>query len=332
MRKEFNQQLRKVTATLYAVIGCGLALLATQVYLSSYYEAILLPALLTPVFLGLALWRWQVSAHLRHDPAAIAALLCLGIFLLLQPESLIDFTQWHFVGLLYPLIAFYLLPNATSLAFSLLLLAGILNLRLQTYPTEQMLLFIAHYLLLTSAAWLYGIHTRSRTMQLEQLIGQDSVTGFFNGRHLHTQIHAEVSRARATQRPLALLLVELHQYPEILDELGQKSANSFIREASHISRLNCRVGDEAYRYDEQTLLLLLPNTTINGALVLRARLYQQLLRELVCDAGPLDITITPLVLQPGEAAEHFWQRIGESCYHSLSERVEDNLENPDLNR
>lgn len=326
MRSEFNQSLRRVAANLYLVLGCGLALLATQVYLSGYYEAILLPALLTPVFFGLGILRWQSGTHFRYDPAAITALVCLGTFLLLQPESLTDFTQWHFVGLFYPLLAFYLLPNTAALAFSLLLLAGLLNLRLQHHPIDDMLLFIAHYLLLMVMTWIYGIKTRSRTHRLEQLVGQDHVTGFFNARHLHNTIQAEVSRARATQKPLALLLVELHQYPEIHKELGQTAAHHFIREAAHICRLNCRAGDEAYRYDSQTLLILMPNTTINGALVLRARLYQHLLRELICDAGPLDSTITPLVLQPGENAEAFWQRIGNSCYHSLSDRVEDNLQ------
>jgi diguanylate cyclase (GGDEF)-like protein len=328
MNQAFNRQMRQATASLYLIIGLALALLATQVYLSGYYQAILLPALLTPVFLGLGLLRWQTSAQLKYDPAAITALVSLAGLLLLQPETLSDFTQWHFVGLFYPLLAFYLLPNLASLAFSLLLLAGLLHLRLQHLPLENNLLFIAHYLLLMALSWIYGIRSRSRTLRLEGLVGQDGVTGFFNARHLQDCIDAEVSRARTTQKPLALLLVELHQFPELQQELGHSAANHFIREAAHICRLNCRGGDEAYRYDSQTLLLLLPNTTINGALVLRARLYQHLLRELVCDTGPLDSSITPLVLQPGESASQFWQRIGNSCYHSLSERVADSLQPP----
>lgn len=329
MRKAFNRQLRQVSAGIYLGIGMGLALLATQVYLSGYYEAILLPALLTPIFFGLSILRWQTGAQNQYDPAAILALLCLGCLLLLQPETLSDFTQWHFAGLFYPLLAFYLLPTAASLAVSLLMLAGLLNLRLQDQPADEILLFTSHYLLLMFLALIYDVCTRERTHRLELLVGQDPITGFFNARHLKKRIQAEVSRARATRKPLALLLVELHQYPEINQEEGKGAANHFIREAAHLCRLNCRAGDEPYRYDEQTLLLMLPNSTINGALVLRARLYQQLMQQLISNTGLLDTTITPLELQPGESAETFWQRISTSCYHSLSERVADSLQSPE---
>jgi len=326
MRREFSQQQRRVTASLYLVLGCGMALLASQVYLSGYYQAILLPALLTPVLLGLGLLRWQTSSHLRYDPAAVTALVSLGVFLLIQPETLSGFTHWHFAGLFYPLVAFYLLPNTASLALSLLLLSGLLLLRLDNLSLEEQLVFCLQYLLLLSCAWLYGLSSRLKTQKLEKLTGQDAVTGLLNAEHLQSRLYAEVARSRATQRPLALLLIELHQFPAVQEELGPVSANSFLQEASQLTLNTCRTGDEAFRLDDLTLLLLLPNTTINGALVLRERLYQHLLHQVTCELGPLDTTITPLVLQPGEKAEALWQRIGDSCYHTLSERVDDQLE------
>ncbi len=324
--KIFNQS--RLIASVYLVLGIVLGALAVHVYLSGYYKAILLPTLLTPVLIALGLWRWQTVSQIKHDPAAIMALFTLGVFLLLQPESLTDIIQWHWIALGYPLLAFYLLPTSISLAFCLLLLAGLLNLRLYNQPLEILFTFSSHFLLLMLIAWFYGLHYRIKTQQLEQLVGIDKVTGFFNRRHLTSRLNAEVSRARATHKSLALLLVELHQYPEIQSELGQVIANSFIREASGICKLNCRTGDDTFRYDSQTLLLIIPNTTINGALVLRTRLYQHLLQELVCEMGPLDVSITPLELQAGEQLAELETRIANSCYHSLVERVEDTLSTP----
>lgn len=328
MRQGFTRQQRRVTASIYLLLGTSMALLASQVYLSAYYEAILLPALLTPIFLGLGLLRWQVSSQLEYDPAALTALVCLGLFLLLQPETLSGFTYWHLAGLFYPLIAFYLLPNAASLALSLLLLSGLLTLRLERLDLEGQLLFCMQYLLLLVLAWHYGLRSRIRTQQLERLTGEDAVTGLLNAEHLQSRLTAEVARSRATQRPLALLLIELHQFPQVVEELGQASADHFLNEAGKIALQTCRTGDEAYRLDSLTLLLLLPNTTINGALVLRERLYHHLLHQVTCELGPLDTTITPLVLLPGEKSEELWERIGQSCYHSLSDRVADQLEPP----
>lgn len=327
MSVDLSYKTHRTVAYLYLGLGLGLALLAVQVYLSGYYEAILLPTLLTPIFFALGFWRWQTPSLLKHDPAAVIVLFSLGVFLLLQPETFSDLTQWHWIALCYPLLAFYLLPTSISLVFSLLVLAGLLNLRLYNQQLEQLFTFSGHFLLLMLIAWLYGIHCSIRTKQLEQLVGIDKITGFFNERHLKTRLNAEASRARATQKPLAMLLVELHQYPELQQELGQLTANNFIREASKLCKLNCRIGDEAYRYDERTLLLLMPNTTINGSLVLRARLYQNLLQELSCDTGPLDVSITPLELQVGEQVADLEMRIANSCYHSLNERVKDGLAN-----
>lgn len=326
MRDEIIFKQQKIIAGLYLGLGLGFGTLAAQVYLSGYYKAILLPTLLTPIFLALGLWRWQTASNFKNDPAAIVALLALSVFILLQPETLSDITQWHWVALCYPLLTFYLLPTSVSLVFSLLLLAGLLNLRLQNQPVEQMLAYTSHYLLLVLITWFYGAHSRIKTKRLEQLVGIDKICGFYNSQHLTQRLKAEVSRAKATHRPLALLLVELHQYPEIQQELSQALANKFIHEASKVCKYNWRIGDEAYRYDSQTLLLLMPNTTINGALVLRARLYQNLLQELACDLGPIDVSITPLELQIGEQVADLERRIANSCYHSLSDRVEDNLD------
>ncbi|GLR62666.1 GGDEF domain-containing protein [Marinospirillum insulare] len=325
MSSEVNPTYPRASASLYLVLSLGLGALAFKVYLSGYYQAILLPTLLTPIFIALGSWRWHTANRYTHDPAAVTALLALGLLLLFQPETSTNITQWHWIAFCYPLLAFYLLPTALSLAFCLLLLAGLLHLRLHSHSIEDQLTFSGQFLLLMFIACFYAISNLLKIKQLEHLVGLDKVTGFFNRRHLTQRLNAEVSRARATKKPLALLLVELNQYPEIQKELGQLLADNFIREASKLCKLNCRTGDEAYRYDEQTLLLLIPNTTINGALVLRSRLYQHLLQELTSDLGPLDVIITPLELQIGEQVADLEMRIANSCYHSLSDRVEDKL-------
>lgn len=326
MSQGFSQQQRRVTAVFYLILGLGMALLASQVYLSGYYQAILLPALLTPILLGSGLIRWQAASHFRYDPAALLVVIMLGLFLLLQPETLARFTHWQLASFFYPLIAFYLLPSPISLLLSLLLLAGLFSLRLQDASLAEQLLFSLQYLLLLGLAWFYNLSSWLETHKLEQMTGQDAVTRLQNAEHLHTRLQAEVSRARATQRPLSFLLIELHQYPRIVEELGASRGQRFIYEAGQVTFKTCRTGDEAYRLDDLTLLLLLPNTTLNGALVLRERLYQQLLHQVVCELGPIDASITPLTLTPGERAEDLWQRLEASCYHFLSERVSDQLD------
>ena len=325
MNSPVSYQTNRAAASLYLALGVGLSALAVHFYLSSYYQAILLPTLLTPIFFALALWRWQAASQFKNDPAALLALFMLGVFLLFQPETLSHIDQWYWFGLCYPLLVFYLLPTSASLVFNFFLLVGFIYLRLFDQPFHQIVIFVSYFLLLILIAWIYILRSKIEIKKLDSLIGIDKETGFFNARHLNERLNAEVSRSRLTKKPLSLLLVELHQYPEIEQELGGRLAKKFIFEASTICQSNCRTGDEAYRYDRQTLLLLTPNTTINGSLVLRTRLYHNLLQALVCDVGPLDVSITPLELRAGEQVSEFQARIASSCYHSLSERVVDDL-------
>lgn len=315
----------QIQAALYLFLGLALGLLAFKVYFGGFYQAILLPSMLAPIFITLGITRLQTSNRFKYDPAAILTLSCLAIFIVLQPDTHPTNFSWYWAGLFYPVLAFLLLPNCLSLFFSLLLLSSILWLHLLNKNLSEQIEFSAHYLLIVFIAWLYNLNVQIKTQRLLQAVGIDKCTGFFNHQQFQKHLSLEIDRAQATERPLSILLVELHQYPEMLKEFGKQPAQEFLEDASHICRLNCRIGDSAYRYDQQTFLLLMPNTTINGALVLRTRLYQHLLQDVFCDAGPLDLTITPITLQENETYSAFKQRLADSCYHSLNARVKATL-------
>lgn len=332
MSTSFNSGLHKTLAGLYWLLGSAAAVLALQVYMAGYYQAILLPTLFAPIFFALGVWRWQAPSKSKQDPAAVVALLAVAVFILLQPTTSLPANfdnAWLALG--YPLLAFYLLSSYWAAPLSLLLLSLVVVFQLGTLDWLNLLVFCGHYCLLLLLAWIYLLQNQIKTRLLVDLFGLDKTTGFFNRSYLEQHLTAEVSRARAMHKPLTVLMVELHQYQEIRQEFGLRQAEKFIAEVGASCQVNRRVGDSAYRYDAQTLVLLNPNTSMNGALVMRTRLYQHLLQEIICDAGPLDVSITPITLKEGEKLEELQQRIAESSYHSLSERMQDNLFTPPAN-
>ncbi|ODC03960.1 hypothetical protein BFW38_10830 [Terasakiispira papahanaumokuakeensis] len=320
-------QPRRFVALLYAATSLLLLLLAANHYMAGFYQAILLPAVLAPIFLGLALLRWHLDSAYSHDPAAIVALICMGLLIVLQPST--DAIPWRFVPMFFfPLLACLLLPKLGATLLSVSLGIAVLAVHPEELKQGEFLLLMLQYGLGLIIAITFASLPALQLRQLASLSDRDNTTDCYNDRHLKARLKAEIARSRATRRPLGLLLIELHQYESLRHDFGLSSSEQLMRDIVIVLRRNSRAGDELYRFDDQTLLLLLPNTTLNGALVLRERLHRLIQMESECELGPIDMSVTPLTLQPGEQIGGLWQRLRHSCYHTLSERLDQPTDTP----
>lgn len=318
---------RRFVAGLYAAISLLLLLLAANHYMAGFYQAILLPAVLAPIFLGLALLRWHLDSVYAHDPAAIIALTGIGLLIVLQPGT--DAIPWRFLPMFFfPILACQLLPKMGATLLSISLGVSMLAMHPDHLPPSELLLLMLQYGLTLMIAITFASLPALQLRQLATLSDRDDTTDCYNDRHLKARLKAEIARSRATRRPLGILLIELHQYESLHHDFGLSSSEQLMRDIVIVLRRNSRAGDELYRFDEQTLLLLLPNTTLNGALVLRERLHRLIQMEGECQLGPIDMSVTPLTLQPGEQIEGLWQRLRHSCYHTLSERLDQPTDTP----
>ncbi|SEI68224.1 diguanylate cyclase (GGDEF) domain-containing protein [Allopseudospirillum japonicum] len=311
----------KIVACIYAALAILLAATALQAYYHAWYSSILLPALSAPLIASFAVYRWLITP-IRQDLTAypVLALLALQAWPLANiPQAHVFLLHYDWLMLL-PLLGFFLLPLKLGTYFALTM-AGFAAWH--TYHLHWPWIQVAsQYLIFSGTGFLLAADQAWQLKRLENFSIRDRTTGAFNINHLHQRLIAEVSRARTTQRPLSLLLIELNQYPQLVQEYGSTSADTLLAHSSRILIRTCRVGDELYRYDAQTLVLLLPNTTTNGSLVLRERLYHQLLDQLDSPLGPVDVSMTPLTLIAGESAAELEERISNSCIHSLPERVQ----------
>lgn len=321
------RQPKRFVALLYAAASVLLLLLAANHYMAGFYQAILLPAVLAPIFIGLALLRWHLDSAHAHDPAAIIALASLGLLIVLQPGT--EAMQWRLLPMLFfPLLACQLLPTLGATLLSVSLAVGMLAVHPDDLAQGQFLLLMLQYGLTLMIAITFASLPALQLRQLAALSDRDRTTDCYNDRHLKARLKAEIARSRATRRPLGLLLIELHQYESLCRDFGLSSGEQLMRDIVILLRRNSRAGDELYRFDDQTLLLLLPNTTLNGALVLRERLHRLIQMESECELGPIDISVTPLTLQPGEQIGGLWQRLRHSCYHTLPERLDQPTDTP----
>jgi diguanylate cyclase (GGDEF)-like protein len=111
---------------------------------------------------------------------------------------------------------------------------------------------------------------------LDVLATHDGLTGCLVHGALHERLTAEMARAERHGRPLSIVLVDLDHFKQVNDGLGHLAGDELLRTVGAVLRDGLRVGDAAGRLGGDEFALLLPETTLDGAISLAERRLQEL--------------------------------------------------------
>jgi two-component system cell cycle response regulator len=111
-----------------------------------------------------------------------------------------------------------------------------------------------------------------RDHEQTRLARVDHLTGLHN-RHAAEEIFArEFSRARRLRQPLSVILADIDLFKRVNDVYGHPVGDQVLREVSHALAACCRVTDVAIRWGGEELMVVLPNTALEGARILAERM------------------------------------------------------------
>ncbi|MBI5026445.1 MAG: diguanylate cyclase [Nitrospirae bacterium] len=113
-------------------------------------------------------------------------------------------------------------------------------------------------------ALLYGKSEVEKT-RLEKLAITDYLTGVFNIRYFYHRLKEEFSRAVRYTIPLACMMADIDFFKRINDTYGHKTGDRVLREFAQLLKKNTRESDILARYGGEEFIILLPNTTRDGA-------------------------------------------------------------------
>lgn len=131
--------------------------------------------------------------------------------------------------------------------------------------------------------------------ELEIAARTDPLTGLPNRRHLLELMHYEVTRLARDGRPFCLLMADLDDFKEINDRHGHDAGDSVLREVARRLREAVRKQDTVARWGGEEFLLLLPDSTESGAMVLANKLREHVSGEpfpIGRDRAPVEVTLT----------------------------------------
>lgn len=100
----------------------------------------------------------------------------------------------------------------------------------------------------------------------------DALTGMDNRRQLDKRLMQEASIVLRTKRPLSVLMIDIDHFKMINDTHGHSVGDFVLKEIGKIIKITARDYDIVGRYGGEEFVVLLPDTTIEGAKILAERL------------------------------------------------------------
>lgn len=127
----------------------------------------------------------------------------------------------------------------------------------------------------------------------------DPLTGLFNRRHLAAAFDRELRLASRGLRPVGVLMFDLDRFKEVNDEFGHAAADRVLCEVAGMLRARLRADDVPARYGGDETVVLLPDTTLEGARIVAEKL-RVAVRELRVAYGGR--TLPPVSISVGVGA------------------------------
>jgi len=120
---------------------------------------------------------------------------------------------------------------------------------------------------------------RESRAELERLTVTDGLTGLFNRRHLKETLAQEFERSRRAGKPCAILMLDVDHFKRYNDTNGHLAGDEVLVRVSAVIKESIRTVDRAIRYGGEEILVLLPDTGIDGAVEVAERIRARLPEE-----------------------------------------------------
>jgi diguanylate cyclase (GGDEF)-like protein len=146
--------------------------------------------------------------------------------------------------------------------------------------------------LLANCAGVMNASLRARE-GLMDLVAYDPLTHIYNAQQLDRLLHTEVERARRYSYALSALVIDLDDFAQINYRYGQEIGDAVLQEAAACLASIVRNCDLLGRQQEDTFVLILPQTTARAAQTVARRIHRRFEEPLIVSAETrLPVTVS----------------------------------------
>jgi diguanylate cyclase (GGDEF)-like protein len=161
-----------------------------------------------------------------------------------------------------------------------------------------------------------AIENAQRFREARQLADLDALTGLHNRRYFHETLSRECARAHRYNRRLALIVFDLDNFKDVNDQVGHLGGDTVLSEAADRVREVIRTADIPCRVGGDEFAVILPESGIQQAEQLFARLQAAIGGRTLGQAGRLQISAGLAELKPDDDSISFFERADEALYRA----------------
>ena len=128
--------------------------------------------------------------------------------------------------------------------------------------------------------------------ELERLLTVDVLTGLLNRRAINELLGIEAAKALRYHVPLSAAMIDLDNFKAINDTHGHAAGDLVLQTVGAVFKEALRGPDLAGRYGGEEFIAVLPNTELEGAMVMAERLRQRIADTKITLPSGKELTVT----------------------------------------
>ena len=192
----------------------------------------------------------------------------LVLFALLQKRREAIGRGQYFVATAFALVIAVLVMRLVGLASG-----DVESLALLASNRIQALTFLTSIVCLIILSLGLVVMTKERADERNRVLAmQDELTGLTNRRSILGTLEQQLAMARRNGQPLSLLMLDLDHFKRVNDSFGHLAGDAVLRQVAAGIASRLRAQDVAGRYGGEEFLVILPGTTVDGAVQLAEKL------------------------------------------------------------
>jgi len=126
--------------------------------------------------------------------------------------------------------------------------------------------------------------------RLKQEAVTDGLTGVYNYKTLMQSLRNELRRAQRYGHPVAFVMIDVDYLKRYNDRFGHMAGSDVLAQVAHFLAANCRNTDIVGKYGGDEFAIILPQTSIEGALHVSERMRTAIAQHEFTNVAPGEIT------------------------------------------
>lgn len=146
----------------------------------------------------------------------------------------------------------------------------------------------------------------------------DTLTNVYNRRYFMQKLEEEIERVKRTGRKFSVIMIDIDHFKCINDCFGHNCGDLVLKKIMSETVKKIRKIDTLARWGGEEFIILLPETTVNKAVVLAKKLRESLSRIDIPNVGNVTASFGVADYEPGDTIDTIVQKADGMMYQAKS--------------